>query len=119
MPLQETLDTFTYFISEAGKMKLAYITLIRHNPVFDPLVDGKHRGTPHDIIKTYAPLVKESLVFGNSDFTPEEAVAVIAHRQLSAVVFGQPWIRNPDYAQRIEQGKRNGGAFGQRDVVFI
>ncbi|KAK0228549.1 hypothetical protein IW262DRAFT_1231797, partial [Armillaria fumosa] len=30
MPLQETLDTFSYFISEADKFGLAYINLVRY-----------------------------------------------------------------------------------------
>lgn len=40
MPLQETLDTFSYFISEADKLGLAYITLIRYFESFDPIIDG-------------------------------------------------------------------------------
>ncbi|KAF8921204.1 hypothetical protein CPB85DRAFT_1269818 [Mucidula mucida] len=105
MPLQDTLDTFSYFISEADKLKLAYITLCRHSPLFDPPVDGKYRGTPHDVVATYAPLVKESLVIGNSDYTPEEAAAAVESGQLPAVIFGRLWIRNPDLAKRIEYGK--------------
>ena len=40
MPLQETLDTFSHFISEADKLGLAYITLIRYVEAFDPVFDG-------------------------------------------------------------------------------
>lgn len=40
MPLQETLDTFSYFISEADKLGLAYITLVRYVESFDPVFDG-------------------------------------------------------------------------------
>lgn len=40
MPLQETLDTFSYFIGETDKLELAYITLIRYFEAFDPIIDG-------------------------------------------------------------------------------
>ena len=40
MPLQETLDTFKYFLSEADKLKLSYITLVRYLPHTDVEYDG-------------------------------------------------------------------------------
>lgn len=40
MPLQETLDTFSYFITEADKLKLAYIVLVRYSEDMDPEFDG-------------------------------------------------------------------------------
>lgn len=41
MPLQESLDTFSYFITEADKLGLAYITLVQYHPYFDAVFDGK------------------------------------------------------------------------------
>jgi hypothetical protein len=41
MPLQETLDTYTYFISEADKLNLSYIALVRHSTTMDVEIDGK------------------------------------------------------------------------------
>ena len=32
MSLQETLDTYRYFIAEADKLNLSYITLLRYTP---------------------------------------------------------------------------------------
>ena len=40
MPLQETLDTFSYFITEADKLNLAYITLLRYHPFLDAEING-------------------------------------------------------------------------------
>lgn len=40
MPLQETLDTFSYFISEADRLGLAYISLTRYMEALDPIFDG-------------------------------------------------------------------------------
>lgn len=41
MPLQETLDTFSYFISEADKIGLSYIVLLRYAEALDPVFDGE------------------------------------------------------------------------------
>lgn len=40
MPLQETIDTYSYFISEADKLRLAYIVLVRYADATDPVFDG-------------------------------------------------------------------------------
>lgn len=40
MPLQENVDTFQYFISQADDLDLGYICLVRYIPVFDPKIDG-------------------------------------------------------------------------------
>ena len=41
MPLDETLETFSYFISEADKLGIAYVTLLRYVETSDPVIDGK------------------------------------------------------------------------------
>lgn len=41
MPLQETLDTFQYYISEIDKLEIAYITIVRYSPYFDVEIDGE------------------------------------------------------------------------------
>jgi hypothetical protein len=40
MPLQETLDTFKYYLSEADKLQLSYIVLSRYMPMADVEFDG-------------------------------------------------------------------------------
>jgi hypothetical protein len=40
MPLQENIDTFQYFISQADDLDLGYICLVRYNPALDPEIDG-------------------------------------------------------------------------------
>jgi hypothetical protein len=42
MSLQETLDTYSYFITEADKLNLAYITLVRYHPSSDVEFDGTY-----------------------------------------------------------------------------
>ncbi|KAG8901049.1 hypothetical protein FRB99_005591 [Tulasnella sp. 403] len=41
MPLQETIDTFTYYIKEMLQMELAYVQFVRYSPALDPTFDGE------------------------------------------------------------------------------
>ncbi|KAG1725289.1 uncharacterized protein EDB91DRAFT_97344 [Suillus paluster] len=103
MPLQENIDTFRYFISQADLLDLGYISLIRHIPAMDPEFDGNHRATKHDVLKTYRPCIKKSALLLNGDLTPEEANQLIVAKEIDAAVFGTLWIGHPDLAKRIEQ----------------
>ena len=40
MTLEDTVETFKYFITEAEKFDLAYIALMRYNLSFDETIDG-------------------------------------------------------------------------------
>ena len=42
MPLEETLDTYPYFITEADELNLAYFTLVRYHPSFEVEFDGTY-----------------------------------------------------------------------------
>ncbi|KAK7447375.1 hypothetical protein VKT23_014085 [Stygiomarasmius scandens] len=105
MPLSETIETYSYFISEADKLGIVYINLVRYIPHTDWEFDGKKRGTPHDVISTYAPLIKHATIFSNGAFTPEEAASFVADGKVAGIFFGVPWIANPDLAKRIQCGK--------------
>ncbi|KAK0229946.1 FMN-linked oxidoreductase [Armillaria nabsnona] len=103
MPIQETLDTFRYLISELDKLGIAYVTLMRYVEAFDTT----GRGTKHDVIDAYSSLLKNpaTRVFGNASFTGEEAARYIEDGKVDGVFFGIPWIANPDFAKRLEKGK--------------
>ena len=101
MPLQETLDTFTYFISEADKLNLSYICITRHSPFLDPT----GRGTNHDVVASYGHLIKNSKRFYNAGYTAEEAAALVSEGKADAIVFGMPFISHPDFAKRVQHGK--------------
>ncbi|THU99269.1 FMN-linked oxidoreductase [Dendrothele bispora CBS 962.96] len=103
MSLKDTLDTYTYFITEADKLELAYMVLIRHIPLLSAIIDGKERGTPHDVISSYKHLFKNSLFFLNGDYSPIEAADVIASGRAHGVFFGRPFISNPDLPKRVEK----------------
>ncbi|KII89062.1 hypothetical protein PLICRDRAFT_40702 [Plicaturopsis crispa FD-325 SS-3] len=101
MPLQETIDTFSYFITESQKLPLAYICLTNYLPGFD----ATSRGTPHDVVATYRPLITSTLFFLNGGLAPEEAARLIDAGTIDAAQFGWLWIGHPDLAKRIEHGK--------------
>jgi 2,4-dienoyl-CoA reductase-like NADH-dependent reductase (Old Yellow Enzyme family) len=101
MPLEETLATFSYFITEADKLNLAYICLARHLPMFDPT----NRGTPHDIVASYGKLIKNATVFTNGGYTPDEANKEIEEGKTQGVFFGFNYVTHPDVAERIIAGK--------------
>jgi len=119
MPLQDTIDTFKYFISQADDLDLGYICLVRYVPFLDPVIDGmaiylahtllllnvsagQTRATKHDVLTTYRPFVKKSALLLNGGLTPEEANQLIAAKEIDAAVFGSLWIGHPDLAKRIE-----------------
>ncbi|KIO28450.1 hypothetical protein M407DRAFT_242997 [Tulasnella calospora MUT 4182] len=114
MPLEETKETFTYYIEEILKLKVAYIQLVNYLPQMDPELDGKKRGTPHDVLKTYGPLVKDpsnpsasntTKLLLNGALNPDQANELISSQLIDAAVFGTLWIGNPDLQTRVEQGK--------------
>ena len=41
MPLPETVETYKYFITEAEKLDIAYITLVRYARASDVEIDGQ------------------------------------------------------------------------------
>ncbi|KII88522.1 hypothetical protein PLICRDRAFT_627134 [Plicaturopsis crispa FD-325 SS-3] len=104
MPLQETIDTFSYLLTEADKLPLAYICLSRYRPASDPPIDGKPRGTPHDILQTYRPFIKRTPLVLNGGLSPPEASTLIAEGKIDAAQFGWLWIGHPDLVKRIERG---------------
>ena len=111
MPLQETLDTFKYFLSEVDKLKPSYVTLVRYSTMLDP----GHRGTDHDIVGSYGSLFKNAKVVVNSGVTPEEGAALVAEGKADAVSFGLLFLAHPDLPYRIAHEKPldNPVEFGQ------
>ncbi|PPQ80353.1 hypothetical protein CVT25_003636 [Psilocybe cyanescens] len=105
MPLQETLDTYSYFISEADKLKLSYFNLVRYAPSFDVEFDGVPRATKHDVLESYGHLIKNGKKLLNAGVTGEEGEELISASKLDAVSIGFNWITHPDLAKRIEHGK--------------
>ncbi|KAG2008546.1 NADH:flavin oxidoreductase/NADH oxidase [Coprinopsis cinerea AmutBmut pab1-1] len=105
MPLQETLDTYRYFITEADKLGLSYFTLLRYCPKLDVEYDGQKRATQHDVLESYRPYIKNAKVVLNGDLSGEEAASLISSGKIDAAAFGFVWVTHPDVANRIKAGK--------------
>ena len=121
MPLQDTIDTFSYLLREANALRLAYVALVRYLPRMDLEIDGaprsprpytcssthpgKKRATKHDVLGTYKPLLSTVPVFVNAGVTPAEAEALIDAGTVAGAFFGVPWITHPDLGRRLKAGK--------------
>ncbi|SJL18119.1 uncharacterized protein ARMOST_21691 [Armillaria ostoyae] len=107
MPLQETLDTFRYLISELDNLGIAYVALVRYAESLDPVIDGARRRTKHDVLSRYAPLVKNpaTRVFANASFMGKEASRYVEDGEVDGVFFGILWVANPDFMKRLEKGE--------------
>ncbi|KAE9392250.1 flavo protein NADH-dependent oxidoreductase [Gymnopus androsaceus JB14] len=104
MPLDETIETFSYFISEIDELGIAYVNLTRYLPDFDPEF-FKKRSTKHDVLETYSHLLKNVKLFADGGYTAEEAIATVKDGKIEGVFFGRAWIAHPDVAKRFEYGK--------------
>jgi len=104
MPLEETLQTFRYFISEVDKLFPSYITLARFNPLLDVEFDGKKRATQHDVLESYREYVKNAKLYLNSGVQPEEGEKLVEEGKVDAISFGFNWIAHPDLVKRLDQG---------------
>jgi len=104
MPLDETRQTYQYFITEADKLRLSYITLVRYVRRRDVEYDGELRSTVHDVVEDYKPFILKSRVFLNAGISPEEGEALIATGNIDGIFIGFNWITHPDLVRRLEQG---------------
>ncbi|KAJ6573945.1 hypothetical protein DFH09DRAFT_384030 [Mycena vulgaris] len=101
MPLAETIETYTYFITEAEKLGLSYIVLAR----LPFAINDKVSDSQHDVLATFRPAVTRAKLFANGGFTPAEAEEMVAAGTIDGVFFGVPWIAHPDLAKRARHGK--------------
>ncbi|KAJ7113524.1 hypothetical protein C8R44DRAFT_631072, partial [Mycena epipterygia] len=107
MPLQETIDAFGYLLRGVNKLGLSYVVLTRYNAWMDPEYDGKKRGTPHDVVATFAPFLTETPIFVNSGVTPAEAEELVSSGTAAGIFIGINWITHPDLGKRVRQGRRS------------
>lgn len=105
MPLQETLDTFNYFLSEVDKLKPSYVTLVRYSPVLDVEYDGKKRATIHDVLGSYRGIFKNAKVIVNAGVTPQEGAELVATGQADAISIGFAYLTHPDLVKRVQHDK--------------
>ncbi|KAF5335601.1 hypothetical protein D9758_017266 [Tetrapyrgos nigripes] len=116
MPLEETVKTYSSLITDIDKLGIGYISLMRYNPMLDPLKTA----AVHDVVEMYAHLIKnpKTVFIPNSGFTLEEGAQFVDKNPGSAIFYGIPWIMNPDLAKRVELGKPVAG-FDKLDMLGL
>lgn len=67
--------------------------------------DGVPRGPIHPVWATYRHLIKNAKVFLNGSISVVEAEELLKDHTGDVIVFGRPWLVNPDFANRVIQGK--------------
>ncbi|KAF9523775.1 flavoprotein NADH-dependent oxidoreductase [Crepidotus variabilis] len=105
MPIGDTIETFSYFLSEADKLGLAYIALVRYSSFFDIEIDGVHRSTKFDALEALRPFIKNARLFLNAEVTPEEGQQYISEGKIDGIMIGFNMVTHPDYANRVKTGK--------------
>ncbi|TFK21234.1 flavo protein NADH-dependent oxidoreductase [Coprinopsis marcescibilis] len=105
MTLEETLETFRYFISQADQLGLSYITLLRYVPHLDIEIDGKLRATQHDILGSYRSSIKNAKVFLTGAVGAEEGTKLVEEGKIDGAAIGLNHVTHPDVANRIRDGK--------------
>ena len=84
-------ETFDFFLSEAARLGLAYLHVIRMPSTgLDNLAIAKTQFGNNLII--------------NESYDAEEAEAALAAGDGQAVSFGRPFIGNPDFVRRVREG---------------
>ncbi|KAG8992386.1 hypothetical protein FRB90_001026 [Tulasnella sp. 427] len=110
MSLEDTLETYSYYVKELVALNLAYITLLRYRESTDIEFDGKKRATPHDVLASYGPILKHAearsttKLFLNGGLSSAEANELLGSQKIDGAVFGWLWIGNPDLQTRFEKG---------------
>lgn len=107
MPLEETLETYRYFLTEASKLPLSYITLMRYSPYLDAEFDGKKRAIVHDILESYRSYITNpnTRVFLNAGLQADEGAKLIEEGKIDGGSFGMAAVLYPDFAKRFKYGK--------------
>lgn len=93
--------TYTPFCEALDKLGLAYVQVMRWWASYDLMIEGKPRGIEWDPIAYLRPVLKNTLLVGNTGFVPEEANEWIAAGKMDAVVIGRPLLYNANYMDKL------------------
>ena len=78
---------------------------------YDLMIDGEPRGIEWDTISYLRPILKDTLLFGNTGFEPNEAGRWIRDGLVDGVVIGRPLLYNPDYVAKLQSD--------QADTLYV
>ncbi|OJJ67783.1 hypothetical protein ASPBRDRAFT_58859 [Aspergillus brasiliensis CBS 101740] len=97
--------TYGPFCEALNKLGLAYVQVMRWWAAYDLMINGRPRGVEWDAIAFLRPILKDTLVLGNTGFEPEEAEQWIREGRMDGVVIGRPLLYNPDYVEKLKAGR--------------
>lgn len=97
--------TYGAFCAELDKLGLAYVQVMRWWASYDLMINGQPRGVRWDPIAYLRPILKNTLLFGNTAFEPLEADEWIKNGAMDGVVIGRPLLYNPDYVEKLQAGQ--------------
>ena len=91
----DNFETFSYAVSEVGKLGLGYVHIM------DGLGWGFHG--KDKVFRLYdARRLFDKVIIGNLGYTKEKAEGVIDGGVADLVAFGRPFITNPDLVERFK-----------------
>lgn len=92
---EDTLPTFDHIVKRLNEYNLAYLHLTRPFQVLDS------PNFVEDVIGHYRERYQGFLI-ANGNYSPEDAEAEVKSGRADAIVFGRPFISNPDLPRRIQ-----------------
>ncbi|OQV07528.1 hypothetical protein CLAIMM_11951 [Cladophialophora immunda] len=110
-PVERQIEQYSYLIKELDKRPLAYINLVRYLDWMDWEIDGRLRGPLHPVWATYRHLIKNAKVFLNGAISIVEAEELLKDNTGDVIVFGRPWLINPDFANAVIAGRESDLSF--------
>ena len=103
--------TYGPFCAKLNSLGLAYVQVMRWWAAYDLMIDGEPRGIEWDAISYLRPILKDTLLFGNTGFEPNEAGRWIRDGLVDGVVIGRPLLYNPDYVAKLQSD--------QADTLYV
>lgn len=94
---EDSEKLYSYLVAELDKRPLAYIQLFKYLPEFDPV----QRGNEWDVDALLAK-IKNVPVFLNGGYDRQSGNEDVASGKAAAIVFGRPFIGNPDLVYRLQ-----------------
>jgi 2,4-dienoyl-CoA reductase-like NADH-dependent reductase (Old Yellow Enzyme family) len=93
------VELYSYLIKEIDSKDIGYFQIPRYSAKLDP----SGRGADFDI-QEFRSFIKNALLFANTGFSAKEGNNYLGEGKADAVVYGLPFITNPDVPYRFFNG---------------
>ncbi|KAI9296635.1 FMN-linked oxidoreductase [Neoconidiobolus thromboides FSU 785] len=93
---EEAYKLYNYVITQLDQRNIGYIQLVRYNPNFDSNKSGINLN-----LESFFRLIKNAKIFINGGFSAEEGNQFIEDNKADAIVYGRPFVANPDLPNRF------------------